>query len=330
MSQTNIFKWAVLGPGRIAERFAGGLSAIDDAQLYAVASRDSKRAEAFATKFGATKHYDSYDVLLADPEIDAVYVATPHRFHFEQAKQCLLAGKPVLCEKPLTVNAEQSQELIEIAQNQNVFLMEAMWTRYLPIYNVIREWIDQGAIGEVENCLSSFGFCVPRDLEDRLYNESLAGGVLLDMGVYNIAISQWVMGGNPTEFRAAGRVGETNVDEQVAVTMKYGNYKTSQFTASIIAQQSNEFVIHGKKGFIRIHAMFWDCVKATLVNANGEVTETREFDATGFEYETREAMGCIREGKIESDTMPHADTLANMELMDSIRAEIGLRYSFEE
>ena len=329
MTVSSTFKWAIIGPGRIAERFAGGLKAIDDACLYAVASRNSERAEAFAKKFGAEIFYGSYDDLLKDANVDGVYIATPHRFHFDLAKSCLEAGIPVLCEKPLTVNAKQSQELIELSQKNNTFLMEALWTRYLPIYDVIREWLDDGEIGEVENLTSSFGFCVPKDLNDRMYNEELAGGVLLDMGVYNIAISQWVMGGNPTDFRVTGKVGPTNVDEQVAVTLKYGDYKTSQFTASIIALQNNDFFIHGKKGFIRIHAMFWDCISATLSNFETEKTVTKRFAATGFEYETMEAMQCIRDGKIESAKMTHADTQANMELMDSIRKDIGLKYSFE-
>ena len=207
--------------------------------------------------------------------------------------------------------------------------MEALWSRYLPIYDVIREWLDSDAIGEVENLTSTFGFCVPKDLDDRMYNHDLAGGVLLDMGVYNVAISQWVMGSNPNHIVALGKVGETHVDEQVSVTMQYGDYKTSQFTASIVALQNNDFFIHGKKGFIRIHAMFWDCISATLSNFETETTVTKRFDATGFEYETREAMACIREGKIESAKMTHADTLANMQVMDTIRAQIGLKYNFE-
>ncbi len=323
------FKWAIIGPGRIAERFAGGLSALDDAELYAVASRDESRAINFANKFGAKKTFNSYQALLEDNDIDGVYIATPHRFHYEQAKLCLEAKKPVLCEKPLTVNAKQTQELIELSKNNNTFLMEALWTRYLPIYQVIRDWIDSDEIGDIENLTSSFGFCVPKDLDDRMYNEQLAGGVLLDMGVYNIAISQWVMGCNPTDFLATGKVGETNVDEQVSVTLKYGDYKTSQFTASIISLQNNDFFIHGKKGFIRIHAMFWDCISATLSNFETEKTVTKRFDATGFEYETQEAMNCIRDGALESSKMTHTDTLANMQLMDSIREKIGLKYSFE-
>ena len=325
----NTFKWAIIGPGRIAERFANGLNAIEDAELYAVASRDANRAQNFANKHGATTTYNSYEALLQDPEIDGVYIATPHRFHYEQAKLCLVAKKPVLCEKPLTVNAQQTQELISLSQQNNTFLMEALWTRYLPIYQVIREWIDNDEIGEIENLTSSFGFCVPEDMDDRMYNEQLAGGVLLDMGVYNIAVSQWVMGANPTDFLATGKVGKTNVDEQVSVTLKYGDYKTSQFTASIIALQNNDFFIHGKKGFIRIHAMFWDCISATLSNFETEKTTTKRFAATGFEYETQDAMASIRAGLIEDPKMPHADTLANMQLMDAIRAKIGLKYSFE-
>ena len=326
---SNTFNWAILGPGRIAQRFAGGLTAIEDANLYAVASRDMQRAQTFATQFNADHAFDSYESLLEDDNVDGIYIATPHNLHFEQAKMCLKAQKPILCEKPLTVNAQQTKELIGLSRENNTFLMEALWTRYLPIYDVVKNWINEGAIGEVQNLNSTMGFNFPKNYEDRIYKHELAGGGLLDLGVYIVNISQWVFGANPIDFRADAVIGNTQVDEQITVALHYDKYKTSQFTVSITALQSNEFLIHGTQGFIRIHSMFWDTMKATMSNFETETTITRQFDATGFEYETREAMKCIREGKIESPNMTHQDTFANMSVMDAIRAEIDLKYNFE-
>ncbi len=328
MSDT-VFNWGVIGPGRIAQRFANALKVIDDAQLYAVASSNLERANAFAQEFGAEQAYDSYAAMLADPKVDAVYIATPHRFHYQQTLQCLEAGKPVLCEKPLTVNAAQSQQLVDLARSKNLFLMEALWTRYLPIYDQVREWLDNDEIGEVKLLTSSFGFGVPRDMQDRLLNHELAGGALLDMGIYNIAISQWVFGSNPKSFTAQGHIGESNVDELTAVNLDFGEGRTSQFVTNLMAMTSNDFVIYGSKGHIRIGPFFWDTAEATLTVGDKVLAAKKPFRGTGFEYEAGEAMRCIREGLLESPRMTHADTLANMQLMDAIRAEIGLSYTFE-
>lgn len=329
MTATNTFRWGLIGPGRIAERFAGGLAAIDDAELYAVASSNGTRAAAFAKKFSASQSYDSYQALLDDPNIDAVYIGTPHRFHFEQTRLCLEAGKPVLCEKPLTVNTDESEQLVELSRRNKVFLMEALWTRYLPIYDQVREWLDGGKIGEATLLSSTFGFNLPRDADDRWFNNELAGGALLDMGVYNVSVSQWVFGGNPTNIVSSGYVGETNVDEMTAVILNYGADRMSQFTTNFIAKSTNDFHIYGTKGYIRIHSMFWDTTEATLFDGSKETTVSRPFRATGFEYETEEAMRCIREGLLESPKISHADTLATMQVMDQIREQIGLRYNFE-
>ncbi|HET7144041.1 MAG TPA: Gfo/Idh/MocA family oxidoreductase, partial [Anaerolineales bacterium] len=187
------FRWGILGPGRIAHNFAGGLKVIDDASLYAVASSKIERAKEFADQYGGAKTYNSYEALLDDPEVDGVYVATPHRFHFENIILCLKAGKPVLCEKPLTVNAAETKKLIETAKKNKVFLMEALWTRFLPIYPVIRKWLDEKAVGDISLMVGTFGFNAPKAKDDRWQNPELAGGTLLDMGIYPISVSQWVM-----------------------------------------------------------------------------------------------------------------------------------------
>ena len=324
------FKWGILGPGRIAHNFADGLKVIDDASLYAVASSNLERAEAFANEYGGAKTYNSYEALVNDPEVDGVYIATPHRFHFENIMRCLNTGKPVLCEKPLTVNAAETRQVIKTARENKVFLMEALWTRYLPIYRVVRQWLDDGVIGHISLMVGTFGFNAPKDKDDRWQNLELAGGTLLDMGVYPIAVSQWVMGTQPKSFVAMAHLGKTGVDELTTVLLKYENGVISQFHSSFLSNNVNDFLIYGAKGHIRIHPNFWGSTQASLVANDQELTVSRSLRASGFEYQIEEAMRCIRAGLLESPGMSHADTLANMELMDSIRAEIGLKYPFEK
>ncbi len=324
------FNWGIIGPGRIAHQFAEGLKVIEDAALYAVASSNIERAQAFAEQYGGGVTYDSYQALVNDPQVDAIYIATPHRFHFDNARLGLKAGKPVLCEKPLTVNAAEAQQLIEMARAHKVFLMEALWTRYLPIYRQVRQWLDAGAIGELRLLVSNFGINVPKDQADRWLNPELAGGTLLDMGVYPIAVSQWVMGQTPQAFSAQAYLGSTGVDELTTVLLKYENGVISQFNSNFITDGVNDFMIYGSTGHIRIHANYWAATQATLVTGEQALTVSKPFRGGGFEYQTEEAMRCIRAGLLESPGMSHAHTLANMQLMDSIRAEIGLSYPFEK
>ena len=329
MSQ-NKFKWGIIGPGRIAHNFAEGLPAIDDATLYAVASRSRQRAEDFAAQYGAPVAYNSYDALLADPNVDAVYVATPHRYHAEGVLLCLEAGKPVLCEKPLTVNAAEARTLIGKSEQTGVFLMEALWSRHLPAYQQARKWIDEGRIGEIVNISSTFGAVSPSaDPTERWYNPDLAGGVLLDMGIYNVAITQWLMGANPISVAAVSHMAASGVDDLTSAVLYYESGATAQFSTTFRAWAENSVYVTGLKGCIRVHPHIWQASGVTLQVGEEELTVVKPFPATGFEYQAMETMRCVREGLIESPTMTHADTLANMELLDGIRAQIGLRYPFE-
>jgi dihydrodiol dehydrogenase / D-xylose 1-dehydrogenase (NADP) len=324
------FNWGILGPGRIAHQFAQGLEVIDDAALYAVASSNPARAEAFARQYGGAKLYNSYEALVQDPAVDAVYIATPHGFHFDNIMLCLNTGKPVLCEKPLTINAGETRKLIETSRAKNVFLMEALWTRYLPIFTPIREWLDSGAIGDISLMVGTFGIIVPDDPQERWFNPQLAGGTLMDMGIYPISVSAWVMGCQPQSFSAKAKIGKTGIDEVTAIMLQYENGAISQFHSSFISDNVNNFYIYGSKGHIRIHPNFWGATQASLVTNQQELTVSRPFRGGGFEYQAEEAMRCIRAGLLESPGMTHADTLANLELMDAIRAEIGLKYPFEK
>jgi dihydrodiol dehydrogenase / D-xylose 1-dehydrogenase (NADP) len=324
------FNWGIIGPGRIAQQFADGLKVIEDAALYAVASSKLERATAFAAKNGGEKTYTSYDALVNDPQVDAIYVATPHRFHFENVMLCLNAGKPVLCEKPLTVNAAETKKLIETSKAKKVFLMEALWTRYLPIYQQVRQWLETDTIGDVKFLSSTFGFMAPKAADDRWLNPELAGGTLLDMGIYPISVSQWVTGQEPQSFVVQSLLGKTGVDELTAVVLKYPNGVVSQFNSNFLVTNVNDFFIYGTQGHIRIHPNYWGSSGATLVTEGQELTVSKPLSGGGFEYETEEAMRCIRAGMLESPGMTHATTLATMQLMDKIRAEIGLKYPFEK
>lgn len=324
------FNWGILGPGRIAHQFAKGLKVIDDANLYAVASSKIERAQEFANEYGGAKTYSSYEELVNDPDVDGVYISTPHRFHFGNIMLCLNAGKPVLCEKPLTVNANEARELIKTSRAKNIFLMEALWSRYLPIYSVIRKWLDEKAIGDISLMVGTFGFNAPKDKDDRWQNPELAGGTLLDMGIYPIAISQWVMRSQPKSFFSMAHIGTTGVDELTTILLKYENDVISECHSSFLSNHVNDFLIYGSKGYIRIHPAFWASTKASLFVNDEELTISRPLRAGGFEYQTEEAMRCIRAGLLESPGMSHADTLANMELMDSIRIGIGVKYPFEK
>lgn len=324
----NKFKWGILGPGRIARQFAKGIDSISNAEIYAVASNNKERADLFCSEFNISQSYNSYFDLVNDPVVDAVYIATPHRFHFENTKLCLEANKPVLCEKPFTVNAIECTRLIDIAKQKKLFLMEGLWTRFLPIYKIIWNWINNGDIGDIKFLNSTFGIS-PRAPGDRKYNHELAGGALLDLGIYQISLSQWLLNQNPSKISAEAIIGKTNVDEMTAANLFYEKGAISQFNCNLMSLNENNFLIYGSKGFIKIHADYWKATSATLSKNGKEVTESVPFRSTGFEYEAEEAMNCILERRLESRIMPLDHTLSNIQVMDKIREIVGLIYNFE-
>jgi predicted dehydrogenase len=241
----------------------------------------------------------------------------------------LEAGKPVLCEKPLTFNARQARELIALSRTRHVFLMEAMWTRFLPLYGRIREWLDAGRIGRPQLVSSAFCNPQPRDPSNRFFNPALAGGALLDLGVYNLSISQWVLGRQPERVAATARIAATGVDELLAATLHYAGGGLAQIVCSLTETFDNALVIGGDRGFIRVASPFIHGREAVLHSDGTTETIIQPHRGEGFEYQIEEAMRCFRQGEIESPMLPHADILATMETMDEIRAHIGLRYPGE-
>lgn len=207
-------RWGILAPGSIAHKFVRGLELLEDAKVVAVGSRSIGRAETFAQQYGIAKAYGSYEELASDPDIDIVYVATPHSAHKECALLCLKAGKAVLCEKPFTVNTKEAEEVIQYARESKLFLMEAMWIRYLPVIIKVREWLYKGVIGEVKMLKADFGFRIEWNPEGRLLNPALAGGALLDAGIYPVSFASMVFGKQPVEIKSMSYIGTTGVDEQ--------------------------------------------------------------------------------------------------------------------
>ncbi|WP_416307734.1 Gfo/Idh/MocA family protein [Neptunicella sp. SCSIO 80796] len=321
-----LIKWGILGPGHIAQRFATALNQGADGQLVAVASRDEQRASQFASAYQAERYYTSYAALAADEQIDIVYISTPHNFHFEQAMMCLHAGKHLLIEKPICVNAHQAEKIIELARQNNLFVMEALWSRFLPTCQQAKQWLQAGEIGTLQAINSSICFAFNKGDEHRAVNKNLAGGALLDLGVYSVALSQWMMDANPMDIQAMAKIGTTGVDNTLLANLRYPNDRLGQFVTSVEAKSANNMLLHGSKGTIEICDMFWAGHVVKLVTEDKKLTLELPHAVNGFEYQIREVEQCIKAGKQQSATMPLSDTLANMHVMDAIRQQIGLDY----
>ncbi|HOT35427.1 MAG TPA: Gfo/Idh/MocA family oxidoreductase [Candidatus Latescibacteria bacterium] len=323
-------RWGILATGNIAKQFARGLQVIPDARLVAVGSRTRKGAEAFAKEFNVPNVHASYEALASDPDVDAVYVATPHPFHRENTILCLNAGKAVLCEKPFAINAREAREMIACARQNNVFLMEAMWTRYLPLYAKVRELLSNGVIGDVRMVKADFCFRADLKPEGRLFNLALGGGGLLDIGVYTISFANMICGPKPERMASLAHIGTTGVDEQAGLLLSYPGDKLAVLTCAVRTTTPHEAAIFGTEGMIRIHHPFWHGSEMTLsVNGKPDVQMSHPFVGNGYNCEAVEVMRCIRSGRKESALMPLDESLAIMETMDAFRSEWGLRYPTE-
>ena len=320
-------RWGILGPGGIAKSFAADLAKVPDAALVAVASRSRQRAEAFAEQFGVQRAYDDYEALMADPDVDVIYIATPHPFHHAQTIACLEHGKAVLCEKPLAVNAQQVQEMIDCAAANGRFLMEAMWTRFLPVIETVRTWLTAGRIGEVRMMVADFGFAAPWDPEHRLFALELAGGALLDVGVYAVALAAMVFGGPPRDIQAAASLGETGVDEQTAMLFAYEGGALAQLSCAIRTDLPKVAWIAGTKGIIRIPT-FWHPTEATLTVADESPVQTTGEE--GYHFQAIAVMDALRAGSLACEQMPWAESLQIAQTMDAVRERIGVKYPMEE
>jgi predicted dehydrogenase len=322
-------RWGILGTGNIAHSFATGLPVVTDAELLAVGSRSQKTADTFGDEFNVPRRYATYEDLANDPDIDAVYISSPHTAHFENSMLCLRAGKAVLCEKPFTINAVQAEELIGFARSQRLFLMEAVWTRFLPVLERVRQLLAEQAIGEPRMLAADFGFRTGFNPKGRLFDPALGGGALLDVGIYPVSLASMVFG-EPTRIASMAHLGETGVDEQAAMILGYPDGQLATLYTAIRTNTPHDATIMGSDGMIRIHSPWWKPTGLTVLR-NGKQPETLDlpFEGNGYGHEARAVGNALRAGETESPIMPLDETLAVMRTMDAIRAQWGLKYPME-
>jgi predicted dehydrogenase len=335
-------RWGILGPGRIAHTFCKDSKFSQSAELAAVASRNHDSAQSFANLYHIPQAYGSYEQLYRDPTIDAIYIATPHNFHFEQAKAALLAGKHVLVEKPITVNAEQCAELIALAQKQNRFLMEAMWTYFLPAIVQAKRWVTEGRIGKIVHVKADFGYPTPYIPGDRMYEPELAGGCLHDLGIYTLALAQYFMEQQPLSAEYHQQRHHLGVEDDLVIEAKYAD-ASATLACSFREKLPNAAFIMGERGCVVIPE-FWRAEECFLLGFgeehggfSGDVGEVlacarmtgdvAEFidkrEGSGFEFQVEAASRSILSGEIENAVIPHATSLILQKQMDGIFAKIN-------
>jgi len=329
MADQQKVRWAILGAGRIAHKFALDFTATQRGELVAVAARDKERAREFASQYHIPQVY-TYEELYKSGEVDAVYIATTHNFHYEQSLRCLENGKAVLCEKPITINDAEFKKLATVAKEKNVFLMEAMWMYFLPGVLQAKSWLESGRIGTLKAIQADFGFAMPFDPGGRLFNPALAGGALLDLGVYNLAFATFFTSQKPDTITATGVLGKTGVDETTGILLKYDTI-TASLLLSIVTRLRNKAVLSGDAGHIEI-TDFWKAPVVTLYNGEHEVVETFKDPRTtwGYNFEIQEATDAIIAGALESKVVPHSTSILLQELMTEVRRQIGFVYPMEQ
>jgi predicted dehydrogenase len=321
-------RWGVLATGGIASRFAEDLRLVPDARAVAVASRTPEAAARFAQTHGIDRTYGSWQALAEDPEVDIVYVGTPHVAHHQAAKLMLTHGKAVLCEKPVTINADQAHDLVDTARANNVFFAEALWTRTIPAVLRMMELIKDGAIGEVGMVTADFSRHTDVEPGHRLRDPRLGGGALLDLGVYPIGFAQMVLG-DPAGVQAVAKLSPEGVDQTAGVLLTYPNGATAMATCSLAVDGSTTATVSGTDGRIDLPPGFHNPSELTLHRDGSDQRETYAYEGNGLRFQAIEAGRCLREGLIESPLLPLADTLTVMRTMDRARVLIGVTYPDE-
>lgn len=323
-----MIKWGIIAPGGIANAFAKEVIKTKDGILSAVYGRNEDKTKEFAKMHKIDKYYSDIDEFLKDKDIDAVYIATPHNYHMEYAKKCVKAKKHILCEKPFSYNQKTGKEVIDLAKENNVFIMEALWTLFLPAVNKAKEWIEEGKIGKIKLITANFGIKSEFNAKHRLYNPDLAGGALLDLGIYPILFSNYISDSYPIEIKSNAEFTKTNVDESDIINLKYKDGILSSLNCSLTAKLNNEAVIYGENGKIVI-PRFWSSKEAYLYTEENTEKYKDEYEEAGYKYEIEEVNNCIKNNILESNVASHNNTLELAKIMDEIRKQIGLVYPFE-
>src|SRR5260221_8547233 len=326
-------KWGILGCGKIARKFASDLQLVKNAKLIAVAAREQSQADNFAKDFPAKYAHGSYQSLVENPEVDVVYIATPHGLHYEHTMLCLHHGKAVLCEKAFAINARQAREMIDFAKSRKLFLMEAFWIKFLPQYRQMKNMIAEGKIGTVQSVIANFGFIPTPPIASRLYDPNLGGGSLLDIGVYPVFLALDILG-RPEEVDAIMTPSDQGTDSQCAIQFHYGDGTLAQLFCTFNSNLSTGADIGGDQGRIRLtHRFHGPTTNLEYYSTTVDSCQRIEFEkvlGNGYEYEAQHVTDCLLQGLKESPLMKHADTLLLMETLDRIRKKAGIHYSADD
>ncbi|MHC1748281.1 MAG: Gfo/Idh/MocA family protein [Cellulosilyticaceae bacterium] len=307
-------KFGIIGAGNIAHKFCEAVKLVEGATVEGVASRTPGKAKSFAEENQVALSYDCYEALLENPNIDVVYIATTHNFHFENAMQCIAYKKHILCEKCFVLTQQQAEEVFEAAKKQQVFVMEAMWSRFLPAINKAKEWIVNGEIGAVEVANCMIGFKASNDMGNRIVNPELAGGAMYDIGVYAIEIMTYLIDQSIHEVQTMCTYAATGVDKVDNITLKFERC-IANLQCVVTANCPNALYIYGTEGYIHIPNMHYTS-ECFLYRENEDVEHFSKAHSNGFEYQIEEVVRCIQKGQLESNVMPHKDTIACARIFD--------------
>lgn len=326
------YNWGILGPGRIAAKFASDLALLPNANLYAVGSRSLEKAQNFAKDYHFEKAYGSYQELISDDDLDIVYISTTHNGHYEHSILALENGIAVLCEKPLAINANQVTEMIETAEKNQTFLMEALWTLFLPHLIKVQEIIEEGHIGDVQSVRADFGFKAAFDPEHRLFNPKLGGGALLDIGIYPLLLAQTILG-VPDKISATALLGDAQVDEDIGVTLTYKDQKIAHLHSSLRSRTPIDAHIYGTNGYIYLPTPWHKPVSHLLVYDYSNDKEKKyaiPSHGIGYVYEAQAVMDCLNASYLESPRASWEFSLNLVQTMDHIRNQVGVRYPMDD
>jgi predicted dehydrogenase len=317
---TRKIRWGVIGAGRIARQFASDFSHVSNAELVAVAARDGSRAREFARRWSIPAAHSGYESLYAAEDVDAIYIATPHTLHFDQATAALRAGKAVLCEKPITVSADECRQLIDESSHQQRYLAEAMWTLFLPAIRQAKDWVAEGRIGTLTQISADFGYPMPYSPDGREYDPALGGGVLLDMGIYPITIALQFFPDDPQSMHSAAHFAVNGADDHVSMLWNFGS-ASATLSTSFRSKLPNVASIIGTEGYIRIPD-FWRARECSLFRQDERIDQYYDGrKGSGFEFEIQSVSEDIAEGRLSSALVPLQTSLRTQTMMDRIRSE---------
>lgn len=318
-------RWGIIGPGKIAHKFTKDLIQIEQAQVTAVASRSLDRSKVFAEEYQIDRYYDNYDQLLIDPNVDIVYIATPHNYHAELSKAALLAGKAVLSEKPSAMNKAEIEEVIELSKQKGLFYMEGLWSRFNPLIQEVYQKVQSGTFGELKYLKADFGFfALNRPDDSRVLNPSLGGGSLLDIGIYPVFLA-YLMLGKPTKIKTIPKFYKTGAEVQISIVFDYDNAQAVLYSG-FVSETDCTAQISGTKGRVHIDTRWHEPTTYHQHTSDGSQTIEHEFKGNGFSYEIEEVHRCLQNNQYESSLWSHQNTLDLIGLLDDIRADAAIEF----